>query len=425
MEKNEIQKLKKDLNDVKQKNIDLYKRIKARENIINKYSNKYKDSALEKEFEKIKMDEKNGGYKQKEESEILDKLKDKEEIESLKNKLKNIQKLLEQEKENNKNKDNLIKERIKEIKNLKENLKGEPKINFDENKEIINLKENLKSNEVEIEKQRNQIEILQNEKNSNELKIKEYEDQVENLKNEISNIKKIPNPIKCETVHEGIKCQKCFQEPIIGYRYKCSVCNDYDLCQNCEEKNSISEDHQHDFIKIRKNLKKSIFDIKKYSYECINILQLSMYLYEGTEKGQTEIILKNNGSQIWPEGRTKLVFERESEISGEEIILNPQKPGEIGKYNIVLNGLSNYSHKQYKSYLNFYIDDDEIGEQIILTINIKEKDKTKKEIEDNMDKITEFRQIYSLGIEDYSDEKLFEVLKNNNYDYDMAFGSLF
>ena len=42
-----------------------------------------------------------------------------------------------------------------------------------------------------------------------------------------------------------------------------------------------------------------------------------------------------------------------------------------------------------------------------------------------MDKITEFRQIYSLGIEDYSDEKLFEVLKNNNYDYDMAFGSLF
>ena len=170
MEKNEIQKLKKDLNDVRQKNIDLYKRIKARENIINKYSNKYKDSALEKEFEKIKMDEKNGGYKQKEESEILDKLKDIEEIESLKNKLKNTQKLLEQEKENNKNKDNIIKERIKEIKNLKENLKEEPKINFNENKEIIKLKENLKSNEVEIEKQRNQIEILQNEKNNNKFK---------------------------------------------------------------------------------------------------------------------------------------------------------------------------------------------------------------------------------------------------------------
>ena len=89
-----MEKLKKDLNDVKQKNIDLYKRIKARENIINKYSNKYKDPALEKEFEKIKMDEKIRGHKQKEENEIFDKLKDKEEIESLKNKLKNIQNLL-------------------------------------------------------------------------------------------------------------------------------------------------------------------------------------------------------------------------------------------------------------------------------------------------------------------------------------------
>jgi len=150
-----------------------------------------------------------------------------------------------------------------------------------------------------------------------------------------------------------------------------------------------------------------------------------MYLYEGTEQGQIEIILKNNGSQTWPEDRAKLAFERESEISGDEIMLNPQKPGEIEKYNIILRGLNNYSHKQYKSYLNIYIDDDEVGEQIILTINIKEKDKTKKEIEDNMDKINEFRQIYSLGIEDYSDEKLFEVLKNNNYDYDIAFGSLF
>ena len=425
MEKNDIQKLQKDLKDLRQKNIDLFKRIKAREDLIKKYSNKYKDSEFQKEFEKIKMDEKNGGHKQKGESEIFGKLNDKEEIESLKNKLKDIQNLLVQEKENNKNKDKIIKEREKEIRNLKVNSEGEPKINLDENKEIINLKENLKSNKDEMEKQKNLIEILQNKKNSNELKLKEYEDQIENLKNEITNIKKIPNPIKCDTVHEGIKCQKCFQEPIIGYRYKCSVCNDYDLCQNCEEKNSISEDHQHDFIKIRKNLNKSIIGVKKYSYECINILQLSMYLYEGTEQGQIEIIIKNNGSQTWPEGRAKLAFERESEISGDEIMLNPQKPGEIEKYNIILRGLNNYSHKQYKSYLNIYIDDDEVGEQIILTINIKEKDKTKKEIEDNMDKINEFRQIYSLGIEDYSDEKLFEVLKNNNYDYDIAFGSLF
>ena len=226
-------------------------------------------------------------------------------------------------------------------------------------------------------------------------------------------------------MHNGIKCQKCFLEPIIGYRYKCSVCNDYNLCQNCEEKNSISEEHQHDFIKIRKNLNNNIINIKKYSYECINILQLSMYLYEGAEKGQCEIILKNNGAEAWPEGRTKLVFERESEIYDSEIILRPQKPGEIGKYNIIISQLGNYSHKQYKSYLCLYIDDEEVGDQLTLTINIKQKDNNKKKIEDNRDKITEFRNNYNLGIEDYSDEILFEALEKNNYDYDAAFSSLF
>ena len=430
MQENEIQKLKKNLNDMRQKNLDLYKRIKARDNIIKQYSNKYKDSAFEKEIEKIKMDEKNGVYQQKEGNE-KSREEDKELIESLGKiiqqneiEIKTIQSLLNNEKENNKNKDNLIMEKEKEIRNIKEKLEEEQKINYGKNEEISNLKNILKSNEVEIKKQRNQIEILQNEKNSYEVKLKEYEEQIKKKEHEIN---KNPNPTKCETVHEGIKCQKCFQEPIIGYRYKCSVCKDYDLCQNCEEKNSISEEHKHEFIKIRNNLNESTFNIKKYSYsyECINILQLSMYLYEGTEKGQTEIILKNNGSQTWPEGRTKLAFERESEISGDEIILRPQKPGEIGKYNIILSGLNNFSHKQYKSYLSLYIDDDEVGEQLILTINIKEKDTNKKEIEDNMDKIIEFRNNYNLGIEDYSNEVLFEALKKNNYDYDAAFSSLF
>ena len=430
MEENEILKLRKNLNDMRQKNLDLFKRIKAREDLIKQYSSKYKDSAFEKEIEKIKMDEKNEKYQQKEGNE-KSREEDKELIESLGKiiqqndiEIKSIQSLLDKEKENNKNKDNLIIEKEKEIRIIKEKLEEEQKSNFGKNEEISNLKNILKSNENKMKKQRDQIELLQNVKNSYEVKLKEYEDQVKNIKYEI-NKNPNPNTIKCETIHEGIKCQKCFQEPIIGYRYKCSVCNDYNLCQNCEEKNSISEDHQHDFIKIKKNINKSIIGVKKYSYECINILQLSMYLYEGTEQGQIEIILKNNGSQTWPEGRTKLVFERESEISGDDIMLNSQKPGEIGKYNIILRGLNNYSHKQYKSYLNVYIDDDEVGDQLILTINIKEKDSNKKEIENNMEKIIEFRNNYNLGIEDYSDEVLFKALKKNNYDYDAAFSSLF
>jgi len=37
-----------------------------------------------------------------------------------------------------------------------------------------------------------------------------------------------------EVVHHDVTCDSCNQSPIRGVRYKCSVCNNYDLCANCE-----------------------------------------------------------------------------------------------------------------------------------------------------------------------------------------------
>ena len=54
-----------------------------------------------------------------------------------------------------------------------------------------------------------------------------------------------------KTVHQGIKCNKCGMDPIVGYRYKCPICKGYNLCQNCEENNSQTGEHEHDFIKMR------------------------------------------------------------------------------------------------------------------------------------------------------------------------------
>jgi len=51
-----------------------------------------------------------------------------------------------------------------------------------------------------------------------------------------------------ELVHYGVRCDGCNCEPIRGVRYKCSVCSNYDLCQQCETKNVHSE---HSFLKIR------------------------------------------------------------------------------------------------------------------------------------------------------------------------------
>lgn len=37
--------------------------------------------------------------------------------------------------------------------------------------------------------------------------------------------------------HDGIKCNVCHDD-VIGCRFKCIDCKDYDLCSSCEPKNA-------------------------------------------------------------------------------------------------------------------------------------------------------------------------------------------
>lgn len=52
-----------------------------------------------------------------------------------------------------------------------------------------------------------------------------------------------------QSVHPDVRCDGCSVHPIIGDRYKCSICEDFDYCGNCEEK--FKDTHLHPFIKIR------------------------------------------------------------------------------------------------------------------------------------------------------------------------------
>ena len=47
-------------------------------------------------------------------------------------------------------------------------------------------------------------------------------------------------------VHKNIYCNKCKKVEFSGKRYKCLVCYDYDLCENCERKGN----HLHPMLKI-------------------------------------------------------------------------------------------------------------------------------------------------------------------------------
>jgi len=39
---------------------------------------------------------------------------------------------------------------------------------------------------------------------------------------------------KASTIHPGVVCDACEKTPIVGNRYKCVVCDDFDLCGSCE-----------------------------------------------------------------------------------------------------------------------------------------------------------------------------------------------
>jgi peptidoglycan hydrolase-like protein with peptidoglycan-binding domain len=54
---------------------------------------------------------------------------------------------------------------------------------------------------------------------------------------------KLRQPVSTQVTHRGITCDGCQQSPITGIRFKCRTCPDFDLCESCEAKNVHPADH--------------------------------------------------------------------------------------------------------------------------------------------------------------------------------------
>ena len=84
-----------------------------------------------------------------------------------------------------------------------------------------------------------------------------------------------------QIVHPHFICDGCGADPIIGCRFKCVVCADFDLCEKCES----TSNHEHAFLKIKhpKQAPLKIFciiDDENDSLECngqkVNVPQMDM-----------------------------------------------------------------------------------------------------------------------------------------------------
>jgi hypothetical protein len=180
-----------------------------------------------------------------------------------------------------------------------------------------------------------------------------------------------------------------------------------------------------------KKNKKNLIEISKfknmfYSFECdySNNINLIAYIYEGTESAKIDLVLKNDGTLDWT-NNTKLIFDKKSEVKGNDVKLKPQKINEVQKYEIILNNLGSLKDGEYKSYVKVYIDGLLIGEELTLKLKVKKKELPDEEMNNNMDKIIEFREAYDLDEIDYPNKKVFEALKANDFEFEPTFVSLF
>ena len=332
------------------------------------------------------------------------------------------------------------------------------------------LKKKLKIYKAKVE---NQCKKLCNEKIKNANKTlnklkddleKKYQEEFNQKILQISNLmlQSQINKNKCNTIHYGIKCAKCLKNPIVGFRYKCSICNNYDLCEECEEKNCQTEEHPHSFIKIRKNESNHIIeknqikeinnfntniinneinlnkidnqknnknnivdnnnnndknlmnsqpDDKQYSFDCLNKQKLHAQIEEDGDDPKIEITIKNTGKNLWPLDKAQLVFDQNKNIIGEDIILAPQKPGEEKNYKIDFDNLKLYPVGNYIAGLIFEINGKKYGETIAIHISIKEKIDNKNDIKNEQPE--ENKNLYQNKNYNESQNKIKNEIKEN------------
>jgi hypothetical protein len=225
------------------------------------------------------------------------------------------------------------------VKQIFESTMSNSKIIYD------NIISENKKNFEEEEKKRNQLinaNIIMNS----------------NINNNSNNFSKIS---QCRTIHNNISCNNCKTIPIVGYRYKCLECSNYNLCQQCEK----TIEHEHNLIKfVNEDDNSLIIKDIKYSYKCLSS-KLRTYIHIGTEKAKFNIVIKNDGNLQWTKN-TKFIFGKNSQMLTDYIKLKPLEPNEQDNIEIEFDGLKYFVAGTYASYLLLSVDGKVFGEPLKL-----------------------------------------------------------
>ena len=184
---------------------------------------------------------------------------------------------------------------------------------------------------------------------------------------EQSIIEDISKEINPPIIHKGINCSICGKKDIVGIRYKCSMCQNFNLCEKCEE--NTDHDDNHVLLKIKepitseKNLEEKIqntiiipevdFQAEpiEFNFKASNLINI-----------QT-VTLTNTTNFIWKKKTKFICIKEKSSLIGNDIILEEEiKPGNYTNIEIVYENMEKV--KQNNEYYSFFRLIDENKKQI-------------------------------------------------------------
>ena len=274
----------------------------------------------------------------------------------------------------------------KQVEDCNKNLQ-KPLINMtnSDNIKIYENKVNIKNDKVEKENNDKKEKEL-NEKQQKELEMKKKLEEEEKKKNEVN--QKLLKEKEDKKRKEQLKIQK-------------------KQFENDKLK-------QETFIMSTPDL--------RFACTCTNLMILQQYIYEGTDCAEIPLMLKNEGSFVWPKNFTKLVFEKKYNIKGKNVELNGLEPGQEEQYIAKIEGLGNLPVGEYETGVYFNIKGSNCGNMMKIKIFIIKKDVDPKIKYKN--EIKRFRDEYDLKKEEYSDDEIYDILESNDFDLEKAFKCL-
>ena len=370
--KNEKKNLQKEIDEQKNETMEIQLENKKLKEEIKKLKNEYMN------FQKEKDNQNNVTKKLQLENKQL-----KEEIKILS---ENYNNKIEKEKKDNKEKEELKKE-IKDLIKENQNLKKQNAYDYEDfslfNEKLYEIKQKCK--EEMIKKYTN----ILNEKMKEIQKVILYDIQQENSQILDTNLKQIEN-LK--------QSKKAKPENKIIEKEKNEETDVFKDPETIEDEDDEDEDEE-----------------KMYSYELLSEskkdLEKNIVEFE-EEEICFEFKIKNNGDIPWPEN-AKLIIDNNNDQKISDIELNDLKINQVQNIKINLN-VENVEKGEKNYIFNFNVNGKIYGKPITLKLNVEENEK-----------IQQFREMFSLAKEDYSDRVLYDKLKEANFNMEEAFGNIF